>query len=586
MLARTITHPNSGEFGYKTMTTAKPAVEFPELPAPKPLRLFPGFVTRIVIALSLVAIVVVRTLPTFDGMPSPWNDMALANILTLVFGFVAAVTLVIWFCFLSSYAPLLRRIVLAGVPAMIGLFFLFFRFAGVSGVMVPTFVPRWQPMADAVIGKVEAKSDAPAADLATTTPDDFPQFLGPNRNCWLPGPELARGWAANPPRELWRRPIGAGWSGFTAVNGFGVTMEQRGPEEWVACYEVATGNPVWGHAIEARHENPLGGIGPRSTPTIYQGRVYALGATGVLRCLDGKDGSLVWQADLRKRYFPAAADAAALSVADESLVQWGRAASPLMVDDLVVVPAGGPQGLAKNLIAMKAETGDVVWESEVVLPTAVPRATDQISYSSPALATNAGVRQILIVNESTASGHDPKTGTLLWSHPWPGNSSQNASASQAVPVGDDLVLLTKGYGGGAELLEFKPLASGVLEKVPSVWINPQVLETKFSNVSIIDGHIYGLSNGYLECVELATGRKTWKRSRKANYGHGQILGVGGAILVQAEDGRLALVDANPEEFIERGSIQALNDKTWNNLCLYGRKLLVRNAREAACFELP
>jgi outer membrane protein assembly factor BamB len=561
------------------MTTAKPAVEFPELPAPKPLRLFPGFVTRIVIALSLVAIVIVRTLPAFEGVPAPWNDMALANILTLVFGFVAAVTLLIWFCFLSSYSLLLCRIVLAGVPAIIGLFFVFFRFAGVSGVMVPTFVPRWQPVADAAIGKVEAKADAPAADLATTTPDDFPQFLGPNRNCWLPAPALARDWAANPPRELWRRPIGAGWSGFTAVNGFAVTLEQRGPEEWVACYEVATGNPVWGHSIEARHENPLGGIGPRSTPTIHQGRVYALGATGVLRCLDGKDGTLIWQQDLRKRYFGETPEV------DEQLVQWGRAASPLVVDDLVVVPAGGLVGQAKSLVAFKAETGELVWEANV--PLAVPPGgTDQISYSSPAIATIAGVRQILIVNESTASGHDPKTGTLLWSHSWPGNSSQNASASQAVPVGDDRVLLTKGYGGGAELLQFKPLASGGLETAPSVWINPQVLETKFSNVSIIDGHIYGLSNGYLECVELATGRKTWKRNRKANYGHGQILGVGDAILVQAEDGRLALVEANPKEFVERGSIQALTDKTWNNLCLYGRKLLARNAREAACYELP
>ena len=552
------------------MTTAKPAVEFPKLPDPKPLRLYPGLIGRIVIALCLVAIVVVRTLPRFEGMPSPWNDMALANILTLVFSFIAAATLVIWFCFVSSYVSLVRWLALAGVLAAIGLFFVLFRFAGVSGEMIPTFAPRWQPVADAAIGKVEAKAGAPATDLATTTPDDFPQFLGPNRSCWLVGPQLAHDWVANPPKELWRRPIGAGWSGFAAVNGFAVTLEQRGPEEWVACYEIATGNPVWGHAIVARHENPLGGIGPRSTPTIHQGRVFALGATGVLRCLDGKDGTLIWQDDLRKRYFGATPEI------DETLVQWGRAGSPLIVDDLVVVPASGPLGQAKSLVAFQAENGELAWEG----------GTDQISYSSPALAMIAGVRQILIVNEKTASGHDPKTGTLLWSHDWLGNSSQNASASQAVPVGNDRVLLSKGYGGGAELLAFAPLAGGGLEKAPSLWVNPQVLETKFTNVAIIDGHIFGLSNGYLECVELETGRKTWKKSRKAAYGHGQILGVGNLILVQAEDGRVALVEANPKEFAELGSIQALSDKTWNNLCLYGHKLLVRNAREAACYELP
>jgi outer membrane protein assembly factor BamB len=568
---------------------AKPAgdVAFPQVPRPGP-RYFPGLIARIIIALCLAAIVVLRTLPQFDGMPSPFNDMALANILTLVFSFVAAVTLVCWFVFQSSLQPLVRWIGLAGVLAFVGLFFALFRFVGVSGDMIPTFAPRWTPVADSTIGQAESQSNNPSADLATTTPDDFPQFLGPERSNWLPGPVLSRDWAANQPHELWRRPIGAGWSGFTAVNGYAVTMEQRGSQEWVTCYEIATGNPVWGHAIEGRHENPLGGIGPRGTPTIHQGRVYALGATGVLRCLEGKDGSLVWQGDLRKRYFPDVIDPVALVTADELLVQWGRAASPLIVDDLVVVPGGGPAGDARALAAFKAASGEHVWDAFVpvnwVLPVP-PGVTDQISYSSPALATIAGVRQILIVNEASASGHDPSTGAMLWSHPWPGNSSQNASSSQAVPLPGDRVLLSKGYGGGAELLQFAAGSGGGLEKL-SLWSNHQVLETKLTNVSIIAGHIYGLSNGYLECVELATGRKTWRKSRKANYGHGQILGVGGLILVQAEDGRVALVEANPREHVELGSIQALTEKTWNNLCLYGHKLLVRNAVEAACYELP
>ena len=186
---------------------------------------------------------------------------------------------------------------------------------------------------------------------------------------------------------------------------------------------------MWGHAIEARHENPLGGVGPRSTPTIHQGRVYALGATGVLRCLDGGTGKLLWSDDLRKRY---AVDVVVnWTVSDEALVQWGRAASPLVVDHLVVVPGGGPTGQAKNLVAFKVETGRVEWESENIKEDGT---ADQISYASPSLATVAGRRQILIVNESTASGHDPTTGERLWSFPWPGGSSSMASASQAVAI--------------------------------------------------------------------------------------------------------------------------------------------------------
>jgi outer membrane protein assembly factor BamB len=456
--------------------------------------------------------------------------------------------------------------------------------------MVPQFAPRWQPIADSTLGKVEVAGEVGGADFTTTTADDFPQFLGPNRDCYLPGPELARDWTTHPPHELWRRPIGAGWSAFAAVNGYAVTLEQRGPEEWITCYEIATGNPVWGHAITARHENPLGGIGPRSTPTIHGSRVYALGATGVLRCLDGKDGTLLWQDDLRARY---GLDAAS----DELLVQWGRAGSPLIVNDLVVVPAGGPTAQAKSLIAFEAQTGKVAWEGGV----------DQIGYASPALATLAGIRQVLIVNENSASGHDPKTGVVLWSHDWPGNdfettatfateqerlaslpgnSSQDASSSQPLALADDRVLLTKGYGGGAELLHFTQIPGGGLLKGASVWRNKQALETKFTNVCVIGEHIYGLSNGYLECVALDSGRKTWRKNRRQEFGHGQILGVGNCVLVLSEEGELALVEANPQQFVELARIPVFTDKTWNNLCLYGNKLLLRNDREAVCLELP
>jgi outer membrane protein assembly factor BamB len=354
-------------------------------------------------------------------------------------------------------------------------------------------------------------------------------------------------------------------------------MEQRGAEEWVTCYEITTGNSVWGHAIEARHENPLGGVGPRATPTIHQGRVYALGATGVLRCLDGATGRLLWGDDLRKRY---GVDAIlAWNVADEGFVQWGRAASPLIVDNLVVVPGGGPTGEAKNLVAFDAESGKVVWESQNIKEDGT---ADQISYVSPALATVVGRRQILIVNESTASSHDPTNGEKLWSFPWPGGSSSMASASQAVAIDENRVLLSKGYGGGAELIEISAGGDGRELKATSVWKQPRVLQTKFTNVVVHDGHVYGLSEGILECVELASGKRKWKQGR---FEHGQILGVGGLLLVLSETGELSLIELAPKKFSLLASMPVLKGKTWNNLCLYGRLLLVRNGQEAACYEM-
>lgn len=533
---------------------------------------YPRGLARIVILLVLVVVVLVRLVGRLDDPPPPLNDPAIRNLIVMISCLGAALSLWYWFCFGSSYSRRLRlsaavgttlaMVALVGVIATLRLK----RVLHFSGSLTPHLATREHDP-----GLLKSESSVSLANLDSVTPDDFPQFLGPKRSGWVSGVPLARDWQSSPPRQLWKRPIGAGWSGFAAVNGFAVTLEQRGNQEWVACYEIDSGKPVWGRAIEARHETALGGIGPRSTPTIHEGRVYTLGATGVLQCLSGR-GKLLWSDDLRSRYGITADE-------DEQNVMFGRAASPLIVDSLVVVPGGGHQGKARNLVAFDCKTGRLVWESECRLPSG---EADQIAYASPTLATLAGRRQILIVNESTASGHDAATGEQLWSHPWPGRSNGNASVSQAVPVGDSRVLLSKGYSGGAELLELRAEGENGLS-VTSVWKVSRVLQTKFNNVVVRNEHAFSLSEGILECVAMESGERRWKRGR---YGHGQILGVGDLLLVLSEDGQLHLLELNTEKLVHLGSMQALNGKTWNTLCLYGKRLLVRNAEEAACFELP
>ena len=532
----------------------------------------PSWAAGLTIAAALIVAVLVRLAGRLDDPPPPLDDPAIRNLLVLSSCFAAALAAWVWFCFRSGYPRRLRlgfaagsalaMVVLIGVIAVLGLT----RVIQFSGSLVPRMAAGEHDFSP-----IASRSPAGNADFSATTGEDFPQFLGPERRGWIQGPQLARDWQSSPPRQLWKRPVGAGWSAFAAANGFAVTLEQRGSEEWVTCYEVDTGKPVWGHAIKARHESVLGGIGPRSTPTIHDGRVYALGATGVLRCLDGS-GKLLWSDDLRERYGITGAQ-------DEQHVTFGRAASPLIVDSLVVVPGGGPLGKGKNLVAFDRQSGRIVWEAENQLDDGT---ADQIAYASPALATLAGRRQILIVNETTASGHDPATGRRLWSHPWPGDSSGDASVSQAVAVGENRVLLSKGYGGGAELIELSDGDEGELAAT-SVWKKSRVLQTKFSNVVIHGGHAFAVSQGILECVDLESGRRRWKRGR---YGHGQILGVGDLLLVLSEEGELHLVELNPDKLVEHGSVQVLSGKTWNNLCLYGKQLLIRNAEEAACIALP
>lgn len=553
----------------------------------KPPRYFPCKVASFIIVACLLAIVVTRVFHDAIARLLPMIDDAFLNLSTIILGFIAVVTLFLWFVIRSSYPGLVRLLTFFAVTGSVFLFFFFFRLSQFNGNMVPQFTPRFSRPADAVLGKVNIEKKNVLIDLTKTSETDFPQFLGPSRDNYLPGPPLGD-WDSAPPNELWRRKIGAGWSAFSAVNGSAVTMEQRGDEEWVTCYDARTGAPVWGHSVITRHEIVPGGIGPRSTPTIHQGKVYVLGATGILHCLDGATGKLLWQDDLLVHYGFAALVPGApawksaktglppdvrklMQVEAEKIVMWGRSNSPLVVDNLLIVPAGGVLGAAKSLVAYDADSGKVVWEG----------GERQVSYSSPSLFTLSGVRQIVIINEDTVTGNDIKTGKELWSHPWPGRSNGPASSSQTHVVGQDRLLLSKGYGIGAELIEVK-LAGGNWQ-VESLEKNSRVLKTKHTNVTIIGEHAYGLSDGVLECVEIATLEAKWKKGR---YGHGQVLGVGDKILVLGEKGELALVAADPEEFRELGKIQALQGQTWNNLCLTGKLLLIRNGEEAACYELP
>jgi outer membrane protein assembly factor BamB len=497
-----------------------------------------------------------------------WPDVlehAIANLIAMASVFLAIIVFVGWFAAASDHSPTVRWMPLGIVIGLIAITAATFRVDHTTAELLPRFALRWAKKPDQLLPKPAAPSDV-KVPLDVTAADDFPQFLGPDRNLGTYRIALARDWTAKPPRLVWQRAIGAGHSAFSAVNGFAVTMEQRDDEELVTCYDLLTGDLKWSNSLTARHATIPGGTGPRSTPTIYGGRVFAMGATGVLRCLDGTNGRLIWSKNLLEETGTPPDDEA-------NQVLWGRAGSPLIVDNMVVVPGGGPKmGTKVSLIAFDRETGKKLWQG----------GDRQVSYSSPALARLGGVRQVVIVNEDNITGHNAATGAMLWSYSWPGSSSSNASSSQAVAVGDDRLFVSKGYSGGAALFAVKHDGVGnwTTEKI---WQHQKNLQTKMTNVVVYKGYVYGLSDGILECVELNEGKRQWKAG---HYGHGQILRVRELLLVETDDGEIVLVELSPESHRELGRFQAIDGQTWNNMCLYGRYLLVRNSGEAACYELP
>lgn len=500
------------------------------------------------------------------------GDHAFNNALTVSLLMLSGTVGLIRLLFFSGLVRRTRLLFFGAVLALVAAFFTVFRVEGFTGEMFPKFALRFGAPPPVVPRKLEPVSDGdldagPRVDLTTTTPFDFPHFLGPRWDQTIDTVVLSSDWKARPPKELWKQPIGAGWSGFAIVNHSAVTLEQQGEIEYVTCYDVETGRLEWSHGTETRYELLIAGTGPRSTPTIDGGRVYTLGATGCLSCLDGATGKPIWKHDLREMYDISDAE-------EHASIQFGRANSPLVINDLVVIPVGGPLGKKRaGLVAFDKLTGERVWEGD----------DRNASYSTPVLTTIGGIPQILIVNEDSVSSHDPQTGKTLWDYPWLGKTSGDANVSQAVPVGADRVFLSKGYVRGAKLLQIDTSPDGA-QAPRELWKNPQVLKTKFTNVVVHQGFVYGLSDGILECIELETGQRAWKEGR---YQHGQILLVGELLLVLSESGELVLIEPSPREKNRvLARMQVLEGKTWNPLALAGRFLLIRNGEQSACYELP
>jgi outer membrane protein assembly factor BamB len=452
--------------------------------------------------------------------------------------------LFLWFFFLSRLRWRIRLAGLGLAVLAVGLFIALVRIRGVSGNLVPVLEWRWA----SELGAVEATGGD--VDIAAS-PDDYPQFLGPRRNATLPDVRLVGEWSSDPPREVWRREVGAGWSSFAVVGEIAVTQEQRGEEEAVVAYALKTGEPLWYQAEATRYASTIGGVGPRATPTIYDGRVYTVGATGRFNAFDLATGERLWSHDLTEF--------------GGKMPEWGVAVSPLIVGNVVVVVAGGPDG--HSLVAYDRIDGDRVWSA----------GDDASSYSSPLLVDLAGKRQIVTLHQGHVVGRDATDGTELWRQEWP---SQQPNVAQPVPLPGDRLLVSAGYGIGASLFQLQATEAGGVDATV-LWQSPR-LKLKFTQAVLHEGHLYGLDDGVLVSLDPETGERNWKRGR---YGHGQILLVGDRLLVLTEGGELVLVDPTPEEHRELHTLQVLPGKTWNTPALAGRYLLVRNDKEAACYEL-
>ena len=485
----------------------------------------------------------------YGGVFNPeQQDKTLQGFALLVYIITAGISILIWWVFISG-VPLKRK--LQGVGVLV-VACLLFRIDGFTGNTLPIIRFIWTPKAGSLTKEVQSGQDSAKYSFEgyELTDTDWPDFRGVGRMGMVSGLNFQDQWLT--PNELWRIPIGAGWASFAAVRDLCWTMEQVGEKEAISAFELKTGNKIWQKSYDAHFKESFGGPGPRTNPVYQEGRIWALGASGLLSCLDAVTGKEFWQTNILKD-------------ADAENIEWGMSATPLLYQDLIITLPGGANG--KSLVAYDKMTGEVRWSG----------GNSIASYSSPQISTVDGVEQILVHNGVGISAHSTEDGSVLWDYPW--TTASKVNVAQPIVFDGNKVILSTGYTVGSISLEasLKEGKWSVKEKWKS-----RRLKAKF-NASVYKGqYLYGLDEGILTCINMEDGQRVWKGGR---YGYGQMILVGDTILILSDKGEVVFVKAIPDQHSEIGKFPVFNSKTWQHPIIANGHLVVRNDREAACFLL-
>jgi len=397
------------------------------------------------------------------------------------------------------------------------------------------------------------------SSLRLAKAEDWPCWRGPRGDGISRETGLLKEWPADGLKQLWKADLSGGFSSVAVVDGRLFTQTKEKDQEVVVCLDASTGKDLWRYRYDCdygAHKSFTGGgmpasrTGPRSTPTVDGGRVYTLGATGILLCLEVKNGEKVWQQDL-------------LKIADIDCPRHGYCCCPLTVGDRIYVHPGGTKG--RSIAALDKKDGSVVWQA----------LDDPIGEGSPVWIESGGKPQVIFFTGAGAVGVAPKDGKPLWRYPWKTQYDLNI----ATPIyADGKVFISSNYGTGAAVFRLTD------KEVPETVWKENTMQNHISTSVLYEGHLYGFSEQRLRCVDFETGKMKWD---KTGLGKGSLVVADGHLIVLGDHGDVVLAKATPDKYTEVNRCQVFDKEklTWTVPVLSDGRLFVRHENGMVALDL-
>ncbi len=389
--------------------------------------------------------------------------------------------------------------------------------------------------------------------------DDWPQFLGQNRDGKSTELGLVSSWPKDGLKETWRKKLGPGMSGIAIVNDQLVTMFQDDRQQYVICLNASNGNKRWKTAVAPTYQNSMG-HGPRATPTISNGIVYAYTGEGILASLDLKSGKEIWKVDLRKSNGGKPAE-------------YGTSGSPVVLDDEVIVPTNPGK---YSICSFAKEDGKFLWGTN-----------DEVSgYASPMfLDSNAG-KSIAMFSGKSLFGVEPGSGRLIWQYDFP--TEYNCNTASPINIGKN-IFVSSGENHGSALLSVD--RTDGRWKVTEVWKSfgrDSVLRCEWQTPIFHNGYVFGFDNvgsagpaTHLSCIDAKTGKRMWQKVR---FGKGNMIFADDKLLISTMKGELVIVNATSAKFEELGR-QKIIGQTRQAPAISSGKVYLRDQSEIVCIDL-